>query len=60
MGPFLNLLYNGPEGWSTPKGPHFHCTVLAALESRDSAAARQAIVQDTISGGAGLLSRLGD
>ncbi|MBR0906356.1 MULTISPECIES: GntR family transcriptional regulator [Bradyrhizobium] len=60
MGPFLNFLYKGPEGWPPPKGEHFHCSVLTALKQRDGAAARQAIVEDIIGGGAGLLDKLAD
>jgi GntR family transcriptional regulator, colanic acid and biofilm gene transcriptional regulator len=60
MGPFLNFLYKGSEGWPAPKKQHFHSTVLTALERRDGAGARQAIVEDIISGGAELLSRLDD
>jgi Transcriptional regulators len=60
MGPFLNFLYKGPEGWPTPKGEHFHCSVLTALKQRDGTAARQAIVDDIMSGGAGLLDKLAD
>jgi DNA-binding GntR family transcriptional regulator len=60
MGPFLNFLYKGPEGWTTPKGEHFHCSVLTALKQRDGVAARQAIVEDITSGGAGLIDKLAD
>ena len=60
MGPFLNLLYDGPERWPTPKGQHAHLKVIAALKRRDGVAARQAIVEDIVNGGAGLLSRLAE
>ncbi|MBC9176078.1 GntR family transcriptional regulator [Pseudoroseomonas ludipueritiae] len=57
-GPFLNSLYNGPEGWPAGDDPHTHVLVMEALRRRDGAAARAAIVQDIVRGGAGLLSRL--
>jgi DNA-binding GntR family transcriptional regulator len=57
-GPFLNYLYNGPEGWPVGDDPHAHVVVMDALRRRDGAAARAAIVEDIVRGGAGLLSRL--
>jgi DNA-binding GntR family transcriptional regulator len=57
-GPFLNYLYNGPEGWPVGDEPHAHIEVMDALRSRDGAAARAAIVKDILRGGAGMMGRL--
>jgi DNA-binding GntR family transcriptional regulator len=45
----LNYLY--PDGHPQYDGPHQHELVLAALESRDVAALREAIRDDMIEGG---------
>ncbi len=57
-GPFLNFLFNGPDCWAQDGDPHFHIQVLEALRRRDAPAARSAIVEDIVSGGAGLLAKL--
>jgi len=57
-GPFLNFLFNGPECWALDGDPHCHVKVLDALRVKDAASARAAIVEDIVSGGAGLLARL--
>ena len=57
-GPFLNFLFNGPECWAPDGEPHCHIQVLDALRLRDAVSARAAIVEDIVSGGAGLMVRL--
>jgi GntR family colanic acid and biofilm gene transcriptional regulator len=59
-GPFLNFLYSDEGEWQVPKTPHGHLHVLDALRQRDAAAARRAIVDDIVSGGARLMSRMND
>jgi len=59
-GPFLTLLSNGPENWSVSDEPNCHLEVLDALRRRDAAAARAAIVEDIVGGGAELMTRLPD
>jgi DNA-binding GntR family transcriptional regulator len=59
-GPFLNYLYNGPEGWPVGDDPHAHVEVMEALRRRDGAGARAAIVKDIMRGGAGMMQRLPD
>jgi len=59
-GPFLTLLSNGPENWSVSDEPNCHLEVLDALRRRDAVAARAAIVEDIVGGGAELMTRLPD
>jgi len=59
-GPFLNFLFNGPDCWAVDGDPHCHIKVLEALRRRDSSAARAAIVEDIVSGGAALMAKLPD
>ena len=57
-GPFLNFLFKGPECWAPDGEPHCHIKVLSALRLRDAVSARATIVEDIVSGGAGLMVRL--
>jgi DNA-binding GntR family transcriptional regulator len=57
-GPFLNFLYGDPETDARTKAPHAHTLVIDALRKRDAEAARRAIADDIIAGGAGLVRRL--
>lgn len=57
-GPFLNLLYAGPEAGPAGADPHGHVRVLEALRRGDGEAARRAIVEDIVSGGAVLMGQL--
>lgn len=59
-GPFLNFLFSGPECWADNREPHCHLKVLEALRRRDEPAARAAIVEDIVAGGAPLMARLPD
>ncbi len=59
-GPFLTYLYSDSTNWQVPSPPHGHVCVLDALRRRDGAAARRAIVDDIVSGGASLMSRMSD
>jgi DNA-binding GntR family transcriptional regulator len=56
-GPLLKFLY--PYARPTYPGAHQHINVMEALRRRDPIAARQAIQDDMIEGGAGLVSLLG-
>jgi len=53
-GPLLKFLY--PHAPPTYSGPHQHLTLMKALRRRDAAAARQAIQDDIIEGGARLVA----
>lgn len=55
-GPILSHLYDGglQEDWDA----HTHLRVLAALRARDPDAARQAICEDIVNGGQGLLAHV--
>jgi len=53
-GPLLKFLY--PHATPTYSGPHQHLTLMKALRRRDAAAARQAIQDDIIEGGARLVA----
>ncbi len=53
-GPLLKFLY--PHATPTYPGPHQHVTLMKALRRRDAAAARQAIQDDIIEGGALLVA----
>jgi DNA-binding GntR family transcriptional regulator len=57
-GPILSHLYDGglPEDWDA----HAHLRILTALRNRDPDAARQAICEDIINGGQGLLAHVAD
>lgn len=57
-GPFLTLLYSKIGDWPVPEGQHPHLKVLDALQRRDGEAARKAIANDILTGGAGMLRRL--
>ncbi|MBI2456337.1 MAG: GntR family transcriptional regulator, partial [candidate division NC10 bacterium] len=56
VGPLLNLMY--PHARPTYRGRHQHLNVLDALRRHDAAAARSAIQEDMIEGGAGLVQLL--
>lgn len=57
-GPILSHLYDGglPEDWDV----HAHLRIITALRNRDPDAARQAISEDIINGGQGLLAHVAD
>ena len=52
-GPLLKYLY--PYARPTYPGRHQHLNIMSALRRRDAVAARQAIQDDMIEGGAGLV-----
>jgi DNA-binding GntR family transcriptional regulator len=56
-GPLLKYLY--PHARPTYPGRHQHLNILDALKRRDAAAARQAVQDDMIEGGAGLVALMG-
>ncbi len=58
-GPILSHLYDGgrQEDWKTHR---LHLRVIAALRNRDPDAARQAMCDDIVNGGQGLLAHVAD
>jgi DNA-binding GntR family transcriptional regulator len=55
-GPMLNHLY--PHARPTYPGRHRHLDILDGLRARDAGATRDAVIADTIEGGAGLVALL--
>lgn len=56
----LFRVVDGPENWSVSDEPNCHLEVLDALRRRDAVAARAAIAEDIVGGGAELMTRLPD
>lgn len=59
-GPFLNFLYDKDDAPSPEGARHGHVRVIEALKAGDPDAAAQAIADDIIGGGNGLMRRLAE